>query len=198
MITRRMLTTLLLLASLLGTFGCKFTKKKPSIPPQAQAPTTSKSASTQPGPTPPATMEPSRPLPTPGEVASDDESIKPAPKPKPRVTRKTVQPGPAEPQKKTTVVQNGSAPTQPTGPLTASISHDDALHQKLDTAQLIEATESNLRSVNRTLNPGETAMVQHIRSYIKDSQNATNTGDFERAYNLALKAHLLSDELAKK
>jgi hypothetical protein len=88
--------------------------------------------------------------------------------------------------------------TPPSQSLEPSISHDDALHRKLDTAQLIEATESNLRSVNRTLNNNEQATVQHIRSFLKQAQTATSDGDYERAYNLAMKAHLLSDELRKQ
>jgi hypothetical protein len=52
--------------------------------------------------------------------------------------------------------------------------------------------------VTRSLSNDEQAMVAHIRSYMKQSQNATGDGDLERAYNLALKARLLSDELVKK
>lgn len=109
--------------------------------------------------------------------------------------RKIVPPPPAP---KKPVVQNENPPAQNQGQLTASISHDDALHQKLDTAQLLEATEGNLRGITRSLSNDEQAMVQHVRAYISQSQKATTDGDLERAYNLALKAHLLSDELAKK
>ena len=41
-------------------------------------------------------------------------------------------------------------------------------------------------------------MVQHIRSYMQQARDASKDGDTERAYNLALKAHLLSDELIKR
>ena len=44
----------------------------------------------------------------------------------------------------------------------------------------------------------EQVVVTHIRSYMQQSKNAITDGDLERAYNLALKAHLLSDELVKK
>jgi hypothetical protein len=63
---------------------------------------------------------------------------------------------------------------------------------------LLEATENNLRGLSRSLSSDEQATVQHVRAYINQSQKATSDGDLERAYNLALKAHLLSDELAKK
>ena len=41
-------------------------------------------------------------------------------------------------------------------------------------------------------------MVTQIKSYIAQSRKATSDGDFERAYNLAMKAHLLADALVKK
>jgi hypothetical protein len=133
-------------------------------------------------------------MPTPGEVIVADVTP-PQNLPKPPRT------APRRPPKKTIVENEPPAPaqppTQPQGPV-ASISHDDALRQKLETAQLIETTESVLRGLNRQLSNNEQAMVQHIRSYIKDSQNATQNGDYERAHGLAVKAHLLSDELTKK
>lgn len=195
MLHRRTLTIIAILATLLGASACK--KKKPPLPPpQATAPTITRPApdSTSPGPPPPVSVEPSRPLPTPGE-ANEISVQKPAPKPKTHITRKTVPPPPPEPPKKT--VENNGAPTQ-SGQLTASVTHDQALHQKLDTVQLINTAENTLRGINRQLSNDEQAMVQHIRSFIKQSQTATNEGDLERAYNLAFKAHQLSDELVKK
>jgi type IV secretory pathway VirB10-like protein len=191
----RALSVGVLLAILLGVSGCRLTKKKPNIPQQASAPTIrSQPTPNQPGPPPPISSEPARPLPTPGEAVATEEAPKPLPKPKTHVAKKTVPPPPAP------VEANKPAPTVTAPPqqaLTPSISHDDALHRKLDTAQLIELTESNLRSVNRSLNNNEEATVQHIRSFIKQAQTATTDGDYERAYNLAQKAHLLSDELMK-
>jgi hypothetical protein len=196
MVMHRTVLSLTLLAALLGASGCKLPgKKKAAPPPQSQAPTlsTTQTASQNPGPPPPATSEPSRPLPTPGEVTVAD-NIPPKDLPKP--PRRT----PRKPPKKTVVEDEAPQPAPtpaPQGQLSASISHDDALHQKVDTTQLIDATESSLRSINRQLNNNEQAMVQHIRSYIKDSQAAIANGDYERAHGLAVKAHLLSDELMK-
>jgi len=68
----------------------------------------------------------------------------------------------------------------------------------MSTAQLLEATEYNLKNINRTLSADEQAMVDHIRSYVQQSRDATKAGDADLANRLALKAHLLSDELAKK
>ena len=196
----------ILLASMLALGGCK--KKKPAVPPpQAEAP-----AVTQPEPEGkppvPAASEPNRPQPEPTQPeTAPAAAATPAPKPKtkPRHTaKKTVPPPavekpaetPAEKQPTKTVVTEGGA--QPATPqLSASMPHDKVIHQKLNTNQLLEATDYNLKSIARALSADEQAMLQHIRSYMQQSRDATKDGDTERAYNLALKAHLLSDELIK-
>ena len=196
----------ILLASMLALGGCR--KKKPAVPPpQAQAPTITQPEPEAQPPAPPAS-EPNRPQPeaTQPETAPAATTT-PAPKPttKPRHTaKKTVPPPPvekpaekpAEKQPSITVVTEGG--TQPATPqLSASLPHDQAIHQKLNTNQLLEATDNNLKSIARALNADEQAMLQHIHSYMQQARDAAKEGDTERAYNLALKAHLLSDELIK-
>jgi outer membrane biosynthesis protein TonB len=185
----------LTLAIMLGASGCKLKKKPPSLPPQAQAPVMkppSQPQPTQPGPPPPVTVEPSRPLPTPGEVASEAPPAAP-PKPK-HVAKKTVPP-PKKP------VAEAAPPPQPQQQppanqgLTASIGQNDAARQ---TQQLLDETENLVRGLNRSLSDDEQAIVAHIRSYVQQSRTAMTDGDYERAHNLAIKAHLLADELVKK
>lgn len=195
----------ILLAAMLALGGCK--KKKPAVPPpEAQAP-----AITQPEPAAkppvPAASEPNRPQPEPTQPETAPAATAPAPKPKtkPRNTAKKTVPPPAaekpaetpaeKPPAKTVVTEGGTQPATPQ--LSASMPRDKVIHQKLDTNQLLEATDYNLKSISRTLNTEEQAMLQHIRSYMQQSRDATKEGDTERAYNLALKAHLLSDELIK-
>jgi outer membrane biosynthesis protein TonB len=196
----------ILLASMLALGGCK--KKKPAVPPpQAQAP-----AITQPEPEAqppvPAASEPNRPQPeaTQPEIApAATTAPTPKPKTKPRHTAKKTVPPPAvekpaetpaeKPPSKTVVTEGGTQPATPQ--LSASMPHDKVIHQKLNTNQLLEATDYNLKNIARALNADEQAMLQHIRSYMQQSRDATKDGDTERAYNLALKAHLLSDELIK-
>lgn len=196
----------LLLASVLALGGCK--KKKPAVPPpQAQAPAITQPEPEVPPPVP-AASEPNRPQPEPAQpetAPAATASPVPKPKTKPRHTaKKTVPPPaaekpaetPAEKQPSKTVVTEGG--TQPATPqLSASMPHDKAIDQKLNTNQLLEATDYNLKSISRTLNADEQAMLQHIRSYMQQARDAAKDGDTERAYNLALKAHLLSDELIK-
>ena len=202
----RATTAGVLLVSMLALGGCK--KKKPAVPPpQAQAPTIAQPEPEAPPPVP-AASEPNRPQPeAPPPETAPVTTPAPAPKPKTKphhTAKKTIPPptvekpaeNPAEKQPSKTVVTEGS--TQPATPqLSASMPHDKVIHQKLNTNQLLEATDYNLKSISRTLNTDEQAMLQHIRSYMQQARDAAKDGDTERAYNLALKAHLLSDELAK-
>ena len=184
-----------LLASSLMLSGCK--KKKPPVPaPQAQAPTiTEPAAQPESKPAEPTIAEP-QPAPPP-ETKPSPAVI--TPKSKPRVTNKTTKkttPSTDKPGGKIVVQEGGKQDPAPP-PLTAGTSHDEAAQQRLSTAQLIQTTEYNVRSITRALSTEEQAIVQHIRGYIDQSKQATKDGDTERAYNLAIKAHLLSDSLKK-
>jgi len=60
------------------------------------------------------------------------------------------------------------------------------------------ATEENLKKIEgRQLNPSQQEMVTQIKQFMEQSKVAVAAGDPERGNNLALKAHLLSDELVK-
>ena len=65
------------------------------------------------------------------------------------------------------------------------------------TTQLLDSAEQNLRNLNRSLSGEEQNTVAQIRSYITQARLALKDQDLERAHNLALKAHLLSDELIR-
>jgi outer membrane biosynthesis protein TonB len=189
---------LLALTLMVGASGCKLRKKKPNLPQQAQAPTvrtTAEPPPTQPGPAPPASVEPSRPLPTPGEVATETPPPT-TPKPKQHVAKKTNPPATKKPVVESTTTPPPPAPqSQTQGPLTASIGHNDVARQ---TQQMLDESEKIVSGLNRSLSDDEQAIVAHIRSYVSQSKGAMNDGDYDRAHNLAIKAHLLADELAKK
>lgn len=134
------------------------------------------------------------------------------PKPRPRNGRKITDlkpssPAPAAitPPAQTPPTSAETAPPKITAsprdiPTTASISgalpHSDEQHRSETAAQLNQSTEDNLRSITRALNSSEKSIVEQIRTYITQSQQAITDNDLVRAHNLALKAHLLSDELA--
>jgi hypothetical protein len=77
------------------------------------------------------------------------------------------------------------------------LEHSDEAHRRQTTAQLLHSTEESLRGITRNLSEEEHALVAQIRNFIAQSRLATNENDVVRAHNLALKAHLLSDELAR-
>lgn len=86
----------------------------------------------------------------------------------------------------------------PDAAIGADVNRAELSQQKQNTAQLLDSTEKTLSGLGRNLSPDEEQMVSQIRSYVSQSRRATTDGDFERAYNLATKAHLLSDALIKK
>jgi uncharacterized FlaG/YvyC family protein len=74
---------------------------------------------------------------------------------------------------------------------------EQVVHQR-STDQLTVATEENLKKIaGRQLNPSQQEMVSQIKQFMEQSRTAVAAGDLERGHNLALKAHLLSDELVK-
>ncbi|MGA2990172.1 MAG: hypothetical protein ABSD88_06825 [Candidatus Korobacteraceae bacterium] len=174
--------------------------KKPSLPPQATAPTISVPPTTrigqQPAPPPQTTAPPATDAQT-GVIPRPSGKTTTQPKPRIRIpgrrdnASKSVPPPPAPP-----------APAQPapqkpgeTGQLLIGAQVPQGTAQ--NTEQLLQAAESNLRRVTRALSDGEQAMIQQVRNYISQSRTAAHDGDLERAYNLANKANLLSVELAK-
>ncbi len=196
---------LLLSSGLFGLTGCWFKRKPPVPQPQAQAPTT-----TEPQPAPaqeqPPAAEP-QPEQKPTETAQAPPP-KPKPKPKQNHTAHKQAPPAAKPEEKPQqqaalkpppkiIIQEGGTSDAGTQ-ISTAMGHDEATHSRLSTAQLIETTESNLRSLSRALTAEEQATVAQIKDYLEQSRAATKQQDLVRAHNLALKAHLLSDELVKK
>lgn len=71
------------------------------------------------------------------------------------------------------------------------------MHER-STGQLTSATEENLKKIaGRQLNSSQQEIVSQIKQFMEQSKTAVAAGDLDRAHNLALKAHLLSDELLK-
>jgi hypothetical protein len=65
------------------------------------------------------------------------------------------------------------------------------------TEQLRATTEDNLKKIaGRELNASQQQTVDQIKLFMDQSKAAVAEGDLERGHNLAMKARLLSDELA--
>jgi hypothetical protein len=93
------------------------------------------------------------------------------------------------------VVRNGGT-AEPAVQLSPRLSEEQASHQRENTDGLLATTDSNLKQMSsQSLSPSQQDTVAQIRSYMQQAKAASSAGDLERAYNLAFKAHLLSDEL---
>jgi hypothetical protein len=96
------------------------------------------------------------------------------------------------------VVANGGA-KEHENQLAPAMSQEQAVRERENTSQLLATTDANLKSIaGRQLTPAQQNMLAQIHSYVNQSKAASDAGDFVRANTLASKAHLLSDELAKK
>lgn len=193
---------------LLSGLGCG--RKHPQLPPQAKAP-----AEPIPASLPPEISQETPPAP-PSSATKPEETRAEAPKPKPpqhhrkKPTSSTVTaqnnaaPGTAAAADNTTTMAAAHPPGNPANEappdtaIAADVSSAQLSQQKRTTAQLLQEAEKTISGLNRQLSSEEKGMVTQIQSYIAQSRDATKDGDFERAYNLATKAHLLSDALAKK
>jgi hypothetical protein len=95
------------------------------------------------------------------------------------------------------VVRNGGT-ADPVVQLTPGMSKEQATSQRQSTTQLLAATDNNLKQISaRQLNSSQRDSVSQIRKYMEQAKAAEQAGDVERAHNLASKALLLSDDLAK-
>jgi len=198
---------------LLFSAGCK--KKKPPVPPpQSQAPTITSPTPEQQTPTPAITIPPAEP--TPSTTAPTEETTTPG-KPSPSKPRHTIgrrhpansttakkppASAPATPPASTPPATTAAKTTPPTpdadvGQIAPPISPSAASQAQQSTTQLLDSTEQNLRGLTRTLSNDEQNTVSQIRSYIVQARSALKDQDLERAHNLALKAHQLSDVLLR-
>jgi outer membrane biosynthesis protein TonB len=204
--------------------GCR-KKKEPTVTPQAQAPTvgapqkpgtTTQKEPTQPAATPPSTSAPAAPSTAttpkpkpkrapkppkqePSATATNGNGQTAAPKTAPETpstTASTTTPPAATPPPKVVVQDGGEGGETPSGQISTGGNNHSESRQSVE--QLLQSTDSNLRSISRPLNDEERAMVEQIRNYMAQARVASTDGDLTRANNLALKAHLLSDELVKR
>lgn len=113
------------------------------------------------------------------------------PKTKKPPAHKEIKADNTSPNKK--VIRNGGA-----GEPTVAISSDEGQRQARvqETNRLLAAADLNLKDVAvRGVTSSQEGTVKQIRSYIDEAKAAANSGDVERAYNLANKANMLAADL---
>lgn len=100
------------------------------------------------------------------------------------------------PPAKTVVHEGGTS--EPAIQLVGGAGGQQAADQRLTTDQLVGSTQENLQKIaGRQLDANQQEMLKQIQQFLDQSKAAVAAGDVERGHNLAMKAHLLSDELAK-
>jgi len=96
-----------------------------------------------------------------------------------------------------TVVHNGST-GYPDVDIAPGVSQQQASQQREITNGLLAQTNENLKIVEgRELSASQQDTVRQIRTYMKQSKEAADDGDVQRAYTLANKARMLSGDLVK-
>jgi hypothetical protein len=206
----------LFLASLMAALlfsGCS--QKKPVVvapqpapptatapPPEPQATPAEQQAQTQESQptqgTPPPDSQPTESQPKESQPAAEEKSnstkknanAKPATKKTGGETARNTRPK--------TVVKPDADAAPAGGQISPSLSHDQIARDQATTEQLLQTTEASLNGIKRQLSADEQAVAAQIRDYVNQSRQATKANDLTRAYNLALKARLLSDDLAKQ
>lgn len=181
----------------------------PQSPPEGSQP------NSQPEPTSPAPPQakPDQPA-TPQRAPAPDGAAPEPAQPAATAAKPEAKPTPAKKSKKhskktkptaqasdvpaKTVVRNGST-ADPEGQLSPGLSQEQSSRQRQNTTHLLERTEANLRKASvRELSASQQDMVRQIRTYVDQAKAAAESGDLQRAHNLAFKAHLLSDELLQR
>jgi hypothetical protein len=96
------------------------------------------------------------------------------------------------------VVREGGA-NETEARLAPGMPDEQASHQRQSTSELLSSTEQHLRLLDgRALSTEKQAMVEQVRQFSAQAATALAAGDLVRARNLALKAHLLSDDLVRR
>ncbi len=95
------------------------------------------------------------------------------------------------------MVRNGGT-TDPAVQLAPGVSDEQASRERQSTSQLLSTTDTNLKQISaRQLSASQQESVSQIRKYMEQAKEAEAAGDVQRAQNLASKALMLSDDLAK-
>jgi hypothetical protein len=142
--------------------------------------------------TPPPESPPAQPAPEPAETTKT-KNTKAHP-----TTKKTGTETARNSPPKTVVKPDGAETAPAAGEISPALSHDESVHSQATTEQLLQNTEASLNGIKRQLSPDEQAVVTQIRDFMNQSRQATKANDLTRAYNLAMKARLLADDLAKR
>ena len=120
-----------------------------------------------------------------------------SPPPSPIVT--VAPPSPAHARVTTSVSAGGGSAGKPEVPVIApQVTLEESATAKEQTIQSLNIAEKNLAATRgKNLNPAQTDLASKVRSFVSDARDAARSSDWVRARDLAKKAQVLSEELAK-
>ena len=113
-----------------------------------------------------------------------------------RKRRKRTAPTPDGASRKIVVREGGAR--EPAAQIATGITPAEATRQRQNAEHLLGSTDDQLkRLAGRTLDARQQETVGQIRNYMDGARSALKEGDVLRANTLAVKAHLLSEDLVK-
>ncbi len=120
-----------------------------------------------------------------------------SPPPSPIVA--AAQPSPVRSRINTTASTGSTSVGKPEVPLIApQLTTEEAAAAKQQTNQSLDIAEKNLVNVRgKNLSPAQTDLASKVRNFVSDARDAARANDWVRARDLAKKAQVLSEELAK-
>jgi len=190
----RIYLALLAFALSFVTAGCEGKNVRASVPASAPAPATAQADR-------PMTMAPDTDATPPlGAAVTPPPSIPAPPTPSPSVAipATTPAPPPRRPSEGQSPDQGdvGSAARMPALQITPELSPGDQASYERKTADDLAVAEKNLgQASGKQLSAAQQDLVAKITSFASQSRDASKSGDWARAQNLAQKARLLSVEL---
>lgn len=187
-ITARPILALLVCALLAGIQGCGEKNVHATVP--ARAPLPAEAAR-------PMTVAPDTDATPPQQALSSPPALPADVSNSPVLTIPSIQPAaPRKPAEQPVTEASSEQPAHAPAPqITPELSaHDQASYQRRTNDDLTVAENNLHQASGKQLNAAQQDLVAKIRSFLAESRNASKSGDWTRAQNLAQKARLLSEE----
>jgi len=164
---------------------------------QAAVPVSAAPVAPSPQPVRPMTIAPDTDATPPVEAQTPPPTIQAsATPPTPVVIAPTNPPAPKRHAEEHPIEADQPPAEHPAPQISPQISASDQSLYARKTSDDINAAERNLQQTNgKKLSAAQQDLADKIRSFVAQSRDASKTGDWDRAQNLAQKAHLLSNEL---
>jgi len=157
-------------------------------------------SSTQSPPSAPADTAPTAPKsgpPAAKQGAADRAAKKNSPGSRRAKGHRVHKPARAGEPRKIVVREGGSI--EPPAHIVPGLAPQEAGQQRQNTESLLSLTEEKLKQLGgRALDSPRQETVAQIHNYVEGARSALKDGDTQRAHTLALKAHLLADDLLKR